>query len=572
LLVLLLAGGSALSQPLTKVIANKFPNGKPETVNYYQGETIPQKLTKQERFSMDGRKVLERNYKNGILHGISTEWKEFDGTKVAELNYDQGVLSGQQSYFFSDGTPKMELNYLNGKLDGRQVEYWFRKGRDTLRSEHHYSAGILHGMQRQWTKEGRGVYNLHFVAGKPDGIQRVWDDTGAQKEEKWKQGVFEEWLENWTASQPRHARIYDYVPRGDSLNVAIGKSLQKEVWYYETGAVEALTTTNNDKETETQVFYLGGKLKGKGKGSYEAKAGKWEYYHPNGKKMMTGEYRADKQAGLFERWDENGNLVAEEFWNPDGSGRETWKIYTYYPAGGKESEGTLDPQGHKKGKWKYWHASGNKMREEDWDDACTSGKGRPSITNLSVWDDGGHLVTKGSETQQQSMAYYPNGNPSEITTKVFPKRDVCGKGPVDVFKEGRFTMEEPGNPDYNQSVIAQRISFFETGDTSRIDRWNLEGKRDGYQAGWFPDGKKQYEYHYSNGNVQGSVKEWYPTGQMMLDHKYSSATGTPSLQEGTYYTDKGKAYPYSAAEGKKKKTMEEIDAACLFQKFWRDSK
>lgn len=566
---LLVLGGAAYSQPLAKVIVSKHGNGKPELVNHYKGETMPANLQKQEKYAIDGKKVMEKNFLNGKLHGPALEWKEFDGTKVSELNYQEGLLNGKQVYYFSDGRPKTELNYVAGKLDGRQVEYWFKQSADSIRTEHHYSGGVLHGMQRQWGKEGKSVYNFNFVAGKPDGIQRMWTD-GEMKEERWKQGMYEEWLKNWTASQPRHTKAYDYVPKGDSMNVALGKELQKEVWYYETGAIEALTTVS--ESPETQIFYLGSKLKGKGKGTFDKREGKWDFFHPNGQKMMSGEYKAGKQVGLFESWDENGKLVSEEFWNPNGSGRETWKVYSYHPSGTKESEGTLDAAGHRKGKWKYWYASGNKMREEDWDVACSNGVGRPFTTGLTIWDDSGRMIVKGSEADQQHWTYFPNGNPQEIKTVFFPNRDACSKGPVEVYQDGKFGEEVAGHAEYDKSILLEKVVFYETGDTSRIDRYSKESKRQGFQEGWYPDGKKHYAYHYNNGSVQGSVKEWYPTGQLMLDHKYSSNGGAPSLQEGTYYTDKAKDYPYTAADGKKKKVMEEIDATCHFTRFWQENK
>jgi antitoxin component YwqK of YwqJK toxin-antitoxin module len=485
-------------------------------------------------------------------------------------NYEAGLLSGKQLYYFSDGKPKMELNYVAGKLDGRQVEYWFKKSADSLKSEHNYSGGILHGMERQWTKEGQNVYNLNFLAGKPDGLQRTWTAEGKMSEEKWKQGVFEDALQNWTAAQAKHVKVYDYKAQGDSLNISIGKELQKEVWFYETGAMQALTSTGADPQT--QVFYLSGKPMGKGKGTLDVKEGKWEYWHQNGKKMMNGEYKAGKQVGLFESWDENGKLVSEEFWNPNGSGRETWKVFSYHPSGTKESEGMLDASGHRKGKWKFWFASGNKMREEDWDAACTTGKGRPFVTSITVWDDSGRMITKGNEATQQLFVYFPSGNPQEIATVQFLGRDACAPGPLQGFRDGKFTDEIPASADYSKSVVTERVTFFENGDTLRIDRYGADGKRDGYQVGWFPGGKQQYAYHYQKGNVQGNVKEWYATGQLMLDHRYTTVGGTPTLQEGIYYTDKAKDYPYNVADGKKKKAMEEIDLICNFTKFWQENK
>jgi antitoxin component YwqK of YwqJK toxin-antitoxin module len=571
ILIFLATMGVSFAQTLNKVVITKHENGKPELVDYYKGASVAINLAKQEKYSIDGKKIIEKNFMNGKLHGPVVEWKEFDGTKISELNYELGQLAGKQTYYFSDGKPKLELNYAAGKLDGRQVEYWFKKSADSLKTEHNFSGGILHGLQRQWTKEGKPIYNLNFVAGKPDGLQRFWSESGDMTEEKWKQGVYEDWLEKWTASQPKHTLVADYAPKGDSMNIAFNKVPQKEVWYFETGAIEALTT-NNGNAIETQVFYLGGKVKGKGNGSFDQREGKWEFWYQNAKRMMAGEYRGGKQIGLFETWDENGKLISEEYWNPDGSKRESWKIYSYFPGGTKESEGTLNPQGYKKGKWKYWYANGNKMKEEEWDFACQGQAGRPFVTSLTLWDDSGRLIAKGTESDQEQYSYFPNGNPMETMKVTYPNRTSCAKGPTDVFAEGKFKNEIPAPANADKVQVLEKITFYEGGDTAKIDRYNLEGKPDENQEGWFNDGKKQYVYHYKNGSVQGSVKEWYPSGQIMLDHKYTTQNGNPSLVEGIYYTEKAKDYPYLASDGKKKKVMEEIDLICYFLKFAGENK
>ena len=59
LIISLWAGGSVLAQAPTKVIASKYENGKPELINYYKGETTPQNLLKQEKLSVDGKKLRQ---------------------------------------------------------------------------------------------------------------------------------------------------------------------------------------------------------------------------------------------------------------------------------------------------------------------------------------------------------------------------------------------------------------------------------------------------------------------------------------------------------------------------------
>lgn len=560
---------TGISQNLTKVIVSKFESGKPELVNYYKGAAQPINLVKQEKFGGDGKKTEERNYLDGKLHGAAMVWKDFDGTLLASLIYSGGVLDGKQVYYFSDGSPKIELNYVNGRLDGRQVEYFFKASKDSLKSEHNYSGGILHGMQRQWDKSGSMIYNLNFVAGKPDGIQRMYSESGEMIEEKWRQGTFEEVLKSWTASQARYTKVFDFALGGDSLNIEIKKVPQKEVWYFETGGIEALTTMNDP--IETQVFYLGGKVKGRGAGTLEKKEGKWEFWYQSGHRLMSGEYQGGKQIGLFETWDENGKLISEEFWNPNGSGRETWKISNYHPNGTKENEGQLDAEGHKKGMWKYWYSNGNKRAEEDWQFKCSEGQGRPFIASLSQWDDSGRLVVKGNESDQQQWTYFPNGNPMELKTVVFPNRNPCSKGPVAIWKDGKFENTHPAPANYDENVVIEVVNFFEGGDTMNVSHFDMDAKRQGYQKGWFSDGKMQYEYHYDKGMPQGTVREWYPSAQIMLDLKVSSEGGTPSVVSGIYYSEKAKDYEFEQGD-KKKKAIEEIEAASYFVRFWQENK
>lgn len=559
----------AFGQNLTKIVVSKFENGKPELVNYYRGEATALNLVKQEKYGGDGKKTVEKNFLNGKMHGIVMYWKDFDGTLQASLLYADGEMSGQQMFYYSDGSTKAELNYTNGKMDGRQVEYYFKSELETPKSEHNYSGGVLHGMQRSWDKEGKLAYNFNFVAGKPDGIQRTYSETGGVEEEKWVQGTYEEVIKNWTAAQPRHAKVFDYQIKGDSVNIIIGKVPQKEVWYFETGGIEALTTMIDP--IETQVFYMGGKVKARGAGTMEKKEGPWQYWFQDGNKWKSGEYKDGKPVGLFTTLNKFGKVTEEEFWNPNGSGREVWKIINYSPSGAKESDGQLDPDGHKKGMWKYYYPNGERKAEEDWQMSCDQGKGRPFLASIAEWDDAGRLIVKGNEADQQQWTYFPNGNPMEMKTIVYPNRNPCSKAPVSVWKEDKFVVEMPAPGNYNESVMVAKVVFFESGDTLNISEYDMDGKRKGYQKGWFSDGKKQYEYHYVNGMPQGTVLEWYPTGEKMLDLKVNTTGGSPSTVSGTYWSEKGKDYEYAQGD-KMKKAIVEIDAASYFARFWQENK
>lgn len=562
--------GTAIGQGKVKVIEKKFDNGKPEIVKYFIGQKQDKYLSSREVYSMDGKKILVEAYANGVLHGKVQAWKEFSGETELELNYVAGKLDGQQTYFFSDGRPKRVMNFKSGRMDGRQIEYWFKKSSDTLKIEHNFSGGIFHGMQRQWNKDGTLKYNYNFVAGKPDGIQRMWKD-GEKIEESWKTGRKNEVLETWTAAQPKHIKMFTYEMAGDSMNLKLGKKFEKEIVYYESGSIHAVT--EGAEEPQTTEYHPNGKDRAKGAGTLAKPIGEWTYWHLNGAKMMEGKYVDFKRSGPWRVWDEQGNVVSEEVWNKESGKREVWKVSLYHSNGQKESEGSLNEDGVKKGMWKYWYANGNKKREENWITACKAGNSRYSLTELKSWDETEKLIVKGNETDQEEFEYYPDGNTRAVHQVQYLNREPCSAGPQEKFVDGRMeTKNKPAN--FDKKVIRETVTFTESGDSLRIDRFDAKGKRDGYQDGWYESGKKRYSYHYLEGRAQGTVKEWYEAGTPMLDHKYKSAMGgPPKLVEGTYYSDKGKDYFFSDSSGKnKKKVMEEIDAMCYFLKFVEEVK
>lgn len=555
------------AQSLSKVVIKKFENGKPELVNYYAGAKVAENLRKQETLSVDGKVVIEKNFKNSLLDGPLKEFKEFDGSPVREMNYKEGKLDGPQLIYFSDGRVKFSLNYLAGAMNGPQKEYFFKQ--DTIKAETNYSGGIFHGMQQRWNPDGTKAYHFNFVAGKPDGIQRIWN-AGNVTEERWKQGQYEDIKEEWSGIQAKEVEFYTFENGGDSLNIKWGKKLEKAIRYYDSGSIQAMQSPG--EPPMLKEFHPNGKVKGEGTGTFKSKEGKWEFFHQNGKKMMAGEYAGGKKMGVFQHWDEKGRLVEEEVWNADGTRRESWKVMGYHWNDKKEYEGSLTADGWKTGIWKYWYELGERKIEENWKTTCSGNPDRPVLEEYTEWTKSGKIVRKGNEREQLEYAYHENGEIKTITTLLFLDRDPCEMDQPERYVEGGLFEKKVTHPGYFKSVNSLVITLTETGDSLTVDRYNRDGKRNGYQDGWFPKGgKKRYSIHFLDGRVQGTVKEWYPTGEPRFVHKYQSdAAGPYRLIEGTYYNDKGKEYTWVAADGKdKKKAVLEIETNAYFFEFMK---
>lgn len=561
-LMLLFSGVQAHAQ---KVVVKKFDNGKPEMINYYNGGKSPEHLSKQETYNIDGKLIVEKNFFERKLHGPYKEFKEFDGTLVKEMNYENGKLNGLQNIFFNSGKLKQELNYADGKLDGLQREYFFKQ--DSIMAEHSYSGGIFHGVQKRWDENGKEIYRYNFVAGKPEGLQRSWKG-GEMQEEKWVQGELEVILDTWTAAQPKHKQVYSYKNEGDSLNLILGKKLENEYMFYESGDFSAMMLPGEPQRV--RELFPGGKVKGEGAGTFAKKEGKWTFYHQGGAKAMEGEYKDGKKKGVFQAWDEKGRLSEEIVFGKGGEKKESWKVFSYHWNDQKAFEGALTSEGWKTGLWKFWLEDGSRKVEEEWGDPCSDDKARPVLLDYTEWTPAGKLLLKGNEREQIEYGYHENGAVKTLTTKLYSERDPCKDDQPERFVNGRFERKIKAAASYFKVIVDQVMHFSETGDSLMLERFDEKAKLDGDQEGWYANGNKKYVYHYLNGRLQGTAKEWYTNGSLKMDHKYASTVGggSPKLTEGVYYNEKGKSYEYSAADGKsKKKAMLEIEVASHLTEF-----
>jgi len=61
-------------------------------------------------------KILEENWKDSKLHGLSTHWLE--GEKTSVRNFKNGKLDGLYTWWYFNGPKKIEVNFKNGKKVG----------------------------------------------------------------------------------------------------------------------------------------------------------------------------------------------------------------------------------------------------------------------------------------------------------------------------------------------------------------------------------------------------------------------------------------------------------------------
>ena len=69
---------------------------------------------------------------------------------------------------------------------------------------------------------------------------------------------------------------------------------------------------NNKNEGLWQYFYPGGELESQGYFRNDNISDKWFWYYPDGKLKQTGSYNNGKKDGKWTEYDQNGNVISEE--------------------------------------------------------------------------------------------------------------------------------------------------------------------------------------------------------------------------------------------------------------------
>ena len=79
--------------------------------------TVRNFISYEKSWHKNGRKFVERTWKNGLEEGLEQHWYE-NGQKFAERTWKNGKLDGLEQHWYKNGQKWIEINWKNGKRDG----------------------------------------------------------------------------------------------------------------------------------------------------------------------------------------------------------------------------------------------------------------------------------------------------------------------------------------------------------------------------------------------------------------------------------------------------------------------
>jgi antitoxin component YwqK of YwqJK toxin-antitoxin module len=160
-------------------------------------------------FFANGQLFLEGQYERGTPVG---EWKYFhdngqlarsvkfedgkpagevevrraDGTVEAKRAFSQGKRNGQWTIFDSTGEkPVREEHYVDGQPDG-VWKIWHDSGQQA--QEISFQSGKRHGLTTEWDKDGVKRGEVNFAEGLRDGKSTIWTPDGKVIEQTYRAG------------------------------------------------------------------------------------------------------------------------------------------------------------------------------------------------------------------------------------------------------------------------------------------------------------------------------------------------------------------------------------------------
>ena len=118
-------------------------------------------------------KDREYTYKNGLLHGKTTQWDAPPAhVKESETNYKNDLLHGKSITWFHNREKESETNYKDGKKDGKFILWYYNKQK---KAEQVFKNDVLQDGSKFWYPNGKEKDEYIEALEKQDIEDGAWD-------------------------------------------------------------------------------------------------------------------------------------------------------------------------------------------------------------------------------------------------------------------------------------------------------------------------------------------------------------------------------------------------------------
>jgi antitoxin component YwqK of YwqJK toxin-antitoxin module len=409
-------------------------------------------------YSMDGKILIEGQYKEGLLEG---KYKEYfvNGKVKSEIVYKGDKKNGKEKDYFENGKIRLEKNYENGYLIGDYKQYY---DNGQLRFVRNYKNGILWNEKSHYNRNGKPLPMGTLSEGV--GTLNLYNNVG---------GLSVTYTYNYGY---KTGMCTEYYKSG---------AIKREVYYKKDtmNGSEKLYSEKGQLLRESSIV----------KGRYD---GSSKFYYPSGKPWAEYTYRRGAIFSVIMLVDTNG-LTLDAGTLKDGTG--TLKVYD-------DSCRLITADEYVKGKLNGKHLSyytnGKVHYESNYVNDTLSGSDK-------IYSKEGVLSKEGN---------VKNFNWDGLVTDYYSN----GKKKYDlIYKDGliwnvTFAADTNGNKiDYGTlkdgSGTYKLIS--DSGFVLGIGEYS-NGMLNGKYTGYFSDGKLKKEQYYTNDTLNGLDLIYFKSGNI----------------------------------------------------------
>lgn len=524
------------------------------------------------------------HYKAGLPEGQATQYYR-NGQILFDANYVNGMLDGARTTYYSNGNFEEKSNYKAGTQIGEATNYY----RNGAMSSHATldESGKLNGTSEDYDDDGVRYFSGVYAKGVMQSYAYYAKDGSILSEGKQK---------------GTKLTLVGYSPDGTKrMEGDYEKGDRSGVWkfYDNYGNLEStepytknqinglLTSDHKSGAVESKINYVDG-----------AEDGYAVWYHKNGNIESQGYYEMGNEAGHWYQYNTDGTMAADQYfveglrhgrqhyYNELGKPDDDY-IYQYgalVKVFKSDTSGTLTDTvvvDTEEFEWKEYHYNKALRYDAQYKNGITNG--------FTYWyGPGNALETKGTNNngkrEGQWIWYYPNGTVS--TERNYETGDLSGVS-NDYFESGklRYTrnfvldklqgetqryyengkLEEKGTFEddekdgtfylYDMLGELQIVKYYDRGKFVGYSYNDASGKLvpmvplnngTGKIVSYYKNGKKSYEYGYTNGEIDGPFAEYQSNGKLIqkatyvkgdAQGEYLSYYSNGNVHEKEYYKD-----------------------------------
>lgn len=480
-------------------------------MHFVCAQTKPDTLYKE--YLHGNGKVASKGYLiNGKPEGL---WISYylSGVKRSEGKWKNGKLDSTWIFYNHTGDTSKIINYIQGKKNGFSFEYYINSNNECNciklkelylndkrngKSYHYHSDGKIHkiipysndlknGLAYEFDKDSNIIaitryrnnqailheeINRYDNNGNKIGLWKLFYDNGNLKEEK-------EYLKG-----ELHGIYKMYNKKGFLINTL----------HYENGEI---IKESDDFTTEIDIK---------------------EDYDENGNLLFQGSYLNQKPIGVHRFFDPKGEVIKSKIYNPyhqlisEGivqlNGNREGKWIDYYPEGNKRAEGYYN-NGKKTGKWKFYFPNGRIKQTGSY----TNGK----LSGSWKW-----YYTNGNLRKEEFYIYgLPDGESIEYSDTGY----IIAKGNyIQGEKEGKWKYDIGDQTEYGNYVMGLKDGIwkrhYKSNGSIAFEGRFLQGSPDGKHVYYFPNGKDKEIQYYETGEKVKSWAKYYESGELHVVIQY----------------------------------------------------